>query len=352
MASEAPAIDLRSDTVTRPTAGMRRAMAEAEVGDDVYGEDPTVRALQERVADLLGTEAALLVPSGTMANQIALRAHTRPGDEVLIGKDAHCWLFESGALAALAGAQTQVLPGDGRFTAAAVRAGFKPDDPYLAPTRVVAVENTHNMGGGVCWDPAALAEVTDTAHALGMATHLDGARLWNAAVAGATTERALARGFDSISVCLSKGLGAPIGSVVAGGRDLVQRCHRFRKMYGGGMRQAGVIAAAGLYALDHHRPRLGEDHAKARDLATRLHGAPGLRVDLAAVDTNVVMIDLDQPIAGAVVAAARRHGLRLGTIHERRLRAVTHLDVDAAQMAPAATALARAVAEASAGAAG
>lgn len=321
-------VDLRSDTVTRPTAPMRHAMAHAEVGDDVYGEDPTVRQLEERVAGLLGTEAALFVPSGTMANQLALKAHTRPGDEVIIGKDAHCWRHESGALAALAGAQTQAMA-DHRFTAAEVRAAFKStDDPYVAPTRVVAVENTHNMAGGIVWSTAQLAEVTDAAHALGMATHLDGARIWNAAVATGSTERELAAGFDTISVCLSKGLGAPVGSVVAGTREVIKRCHRLRKMHGGGMRQAGILAAAGLYALDHHRARLADDHANARALATALGDAHNLRVDLDRVHTNIVMIDLVKGTADAVIAVAREHGIRLGSAGPHRIRAVTHLDVD------------------------
>jgi threonine aldolase len=337
-------IDLRSDTVTKPTPAMRRAMAEAEVGDDVYGEDPTVRALETQVAALLGTEAALFVPTGTMANQIALRAHTRPGDEVLIGRDAHCWVHESGALAALAGAQTQVLPGDGRFTADAVTAAFVPDDPYRSPTRVVAVENTHNMGGGTVWDPAEVARVVDAAHALGMLAHLDGARLWNAAIATGRAERELARGFDSVSVCLSKGLGAPAGSLVAGSRDLITRCHRFRKMYGGGMRQAGILAAAGLHALEHHRARLADDHRAARALAEALAGRPGLRVDPAAVATNIVMIDLDRPRAAEVCVAARRAGIGIGTVHASRIRAVTHLDVPANAVPRAAEAIAAAVA--------
>src|SRR5687768_7411606 len=238
-------VDLRSDTVTKPTGQMRAAMSTAEVGDDVYGEDPTVRALEERVADLLGTEAALFVPSGTMANQIALRAHTRPGDEIIISRAAHCWRHESGGLAANAGVQTLMLANH-TFTGAEVRAAFKPEDPYQAPSRVVTVENTHNMGGGIVWDPAALVEVTQTARALGLATHLDGARLWNAAVATKTSERDLAHHFDSIAVCLSKGLGAPVGSLVAGARDFIRKCFRLRKMHGGGMRQAGILAAAGL----------------------------------------------------------------------------------------------------------
>lgn len=321
-------VDLRSDTVTRPTAAMRLAIANADVGDDVYGEDPTVRKLEETVAELLGTEAALFVPTGTMANQIALRAHLRPGDEVIIGKEAHCWRFESGALAALAGAQTQVIGEDGMFTAAEVRAAFKADDPYQSPTRVVAVENTHNMGGGTCWDRAQLADVVQTAHHLGMVAHLDGARLWNAAVAVGVTEKELATGFDSISVCLSKGLGAPAGSVVAGSRGLIKMCHRFRKMYGGGMRQAGILAAAGQYAVEHHRARLAEDHAHAKLLAEALAGAPGIRVDLTRVQTNIVMIDFERGTARAVVELAREEGVLLGTAGAQRVRAVTHLDVD------------------------
>jgi threonine aldolase len=340
-------VDLRSDTVTRPTPAMRRALAEAEVGDDVYGEDPTVRALEERVADLLGTEAALLVPSGTMANQVALAALTRPGEEVLIGRDAHCWLFESGALAALAGAQTQVLPGDGRFTGDDVRAAHKPAAVYwLATTTVVAVENTHNMAGGVCWAREALAGVIAAARSLGMALHLDGARLWNAAVAQGVSERELAAGFDTVSVCLSKGLGAPAGSLIASTRERIGTARRLRKRFGGAMRQAGILAAAGQYALEHHRGRLAEDHAHARYLAEALAGAPGLAVAPGGVETNIVMIELDAPVAEAVVAGARRRGVLLGAVGARRLRAVTHLDVDRAGCTRAAEAIAAAVAEA------
>ena len=325
------AIDLRSDTVTRPTEAMREAIARAEVGDDVYGEDPTARRLEEAVAELLGHEAALFVPSGTMANQLALRALTRPGDEVMIGKDAHCWLFESGALAALAGAQTQLLPGDGRFTADAVRAGFKAEISYLSPTKVVALENTHNMGGGVIWPEAQQAEVQAAARALGMSLHLDGARLWNAAVASGRSERALAAGFDTVSVCLSKGLGAPAGSLVVGSRDVIARCHRFRKMYGGGMRQVGVLAAAGLYALEHHRARLAEDHANARRLAELVGEGPGLSIELARVETNIVMVGVEAPVAAADLAAAcAAEGVRCSAFAGNRLRLITHLDVDRA----------------------
>jgi threonine aldolase len=340
-----PAVDLRSDTVTRPTASMRQAMAAAEVGDDVYGEDPTVKKLEERVADLLGTEAALFVPTGTMANQVALRAHTKPGDEVIAAREAHCWRHESGALAAISGVQTSVLA-DFTFTAAEIRAAFKGDDPYVSPTRVVSVENTHNMGGGICWPRELLVEVTRTAHALGMATHLDGARLWNAAIAGNTTEKELAAGFDSIAVCLSKGLGAPVGSVVAGKRELIRRCHRFRKMHGGGMRQAGILAAAGLHALEHHRARLADDHANARALAEALAGTKGLNVDVSRVHTNIVMIDVDKISADAVCAQAKPLGVLLGSAGAQRVRAVTHLDVDRDGVLAAAKVIAQIVAAA------
>ncbi|HVV88014.1 MAG TPA: GntG family PLP-dependent aldolase [Kofleriaceae bacterium] len=347
--STSRSIDLRSDTVTQPTAAMRAAMAAAEVGDDVYGEDPTVRRLEETVAELLGYPAALFVPSGTMANQVALRALTRPGEEVIVGQDAHCWRFESGALAALAGAQAQVLPGDGRFTADQVRAAYKPAISYLSPTTVVEIENTHNMGGGTVWPAAQLADVLAATRALGMSAHLDGARLWNAAVATGRPERELAAGFDTVSVCLSKGLGAPVGSLVAGSKELVARCHRFRKMYGGGMRQAGILAAGGLYALEHHRARLAEDHANARRMAELLVGVPGLAVDLAKVETNIVMIEVAAPlVASELVTACGAVGVRCSTMNATRLRLVTHLDVDRAGCERAAQVLA-AVARAQAG---
>ena len=343
-------IDLRSDTVTKPTAAMRAAMASAEVGDDVYGEDPTVRRLEETVAALLGQEAALFVPSGTMANQIALRAHTRPGEEVIIGANAHCWLFESGALAALAGVQTLQLPGDGRFTGDQVRAAYKPSISYLAPTTVVALENTHNMGGGTIWPAEQQAGVLAAARALGMAVHLDGARLWNAAVASGRSERDLAAGVDTVSVALSKGLGAPAGSLVAGSKDVIVRCHRFRKMYGGGMRQAGILAAAGLYALEHHRARLAEDHANARRLAELLQGVPGLGVDVARVETNIVMVDVAEPLVAAELAVAcAAEGVRCSAFAPNRLRLITHLDVDRAACERAAEVIAQ-VTRAAAGA--
>jgi threonine aldolase len=336
----AAVIDLRSDTVTRPSPAMRHAMAHAEVGDDVFGDDPTTNDLQARVADLLGKEAALWVPSGTMANQVALRAQTRHGDEIIIGVGTHCWRFESGGLAALAGVQTQVVGTDGMFTAADVHAAYKAVDPYQAATRLVAVENTHGMSGGTVWDPAQLLSITEAAHALGMRTHLDGARIWNAAVASNTTERAIAAGFDSVSVCLSKGLGAPGGSLIAGTRAFIKDCHRLRKMYGGGMRQVGILAAAGLYALDHHRPRLADDHANARAFADILDGLPTLRV--RPPQTNIVMIDLTHGTVAEIIAKARDAGVLIGANRvdartlpgeahlTQQLRVVMHLDVDRA----------------------
>jgi threonine aldolase len=331
-------IDLRSDTVTRPTPAMRKAMADAEVGDDVYGEDPTVKRLEERVAELLGKEAALFVPSGTMANQVALAAQTKHGDEVIIGAGAHCWRYESGALAALAGCQTQVIGDGGMFTAADVRAAFKAEDPYAAATRVVAVENTHNAMGGIVWDRARLGEVTAAAHALGMTTHLDGARIWNAAVASGASERELCDGFDSVSVCLSKGLGAPAGSVIAGPRDLLKKCHRLRKMYGGGMRQSGILAAGGLHAVEHHRARIAEDHANAKLLAEGLAGARGVRV--LAPQTNIVMIDLERGTTAEVIERAKAKDVRIGAMGAMRIRAVVHLDVDRAGVQRAAQVIA------------
>ncbi len=318
-------VDLRSDTVTRPSRAMRDAMANAEVGDDVMGDDPTVHRLQERVALLIGTEAALFVPSGTMANQIALRAHTQPGDEVLVGKDAHTWRDESGGLAANAGIQAQVMP-DYFFTADHVRAAFKPHHFSISPTRVVSVENTHGWSGGKPWDLGQLAEVTTAAHELGMTTHLDGARLWNAAIATGKTEKQLAAGFDSVSVCLSKGLGAPIGSLVCGTRDFIKRCHRFRKMHGGGMRQAGILAAAGLHAIDHNRARLADDHANAKAFAEALASTS---VIVRPPATNLVFFDVTRGTAAELIARAKDRGVLLGNgTTATCVRAVAHLDVD------------------------
>ena len=324
-------VDLRSDTFTKPTPAMRAAMAAAEVGDDVWGEDPTARVLEERAADILGKDAALFVPSGTMANQIALLVHCRPGDEVIVGRGAHTRLYESGAGAAWAGVQFAEVGGaDGTFTGDDVEAAALPADRNLPRTRLIAVENTHNRGGGRVWPRAQLDAVAARARARGLALHLDGARIWNAAVASGIPERELAAPFDTVSACFSKGLGAPVGSVIAGGRDDVERARRFRKMLGGGMRQVGVLCAAALYALEHHRGRLAEDHANARRLADGLAGVAGVTVDPARVETNIVIFEVTGIPSAELARRTEASGVRLHAIAPTRLRAVTHLDVDAA----------------------
>ncbi|MSP60527.1 MAG: low-specificity L-threonine aldolase [Myxococcales bacterium] len=325
------AIDLRSDTVTRPTAAMREAMARAEVGDDVFGDDPTVNALQEAAAARLGKEAALYVPSGTAANQIALLTHCRPGDDVLIGDGAHQMCLESGGGGALAGVQYSVIGKGGFFTAAEVVAAIKPDNAHYPPTRLCSVENTHNSSGGRVWQGDQVRAIAEVARARGIALHLDGARLFNAEVASGIPAAQIAAPFDTISFCLSKGLGAPVGSLLVGSRDTLVRAHRYRKMLGGGMRQAGIIAAAGLYALTHHIGRLAEDHENARRFAVAVAGAPHVLIDPATVETNIVLLELaaSAPLdAEELVRRARERGLLLVTMGRRRVRAVTHLDVD------------------------
>ena len=332
------AIDLRSDTVTRPSAAMRRAMAEADVGDDVYGEDPTVNRLQEVVADLLGVEAALYVPSGSMANQIAIRIHTRPGDEALAGRGAHSYLYESGAAAGLSGVQMTLLDGDGRFTGDQVRAAYKGGDHNRPPTTLVMVENTHNAGGGLVWGRAELDGVLAACRDLGLRAHLDGARLWSAAIASGRSERELCAGFDSVSVCLSKGLGAPVGSLIAGSRAVIDLAHRARKMMGGGMRQAGILAAAGLFALEHNRGRLAEDHENAALIARGLTGAPGVTVSPA--ESNILMVDFASHTGEEAQRLAAERGLLFWSWGGRRIRLVTHLDVSRADCARAVEILA------------
>jgi threonine aldolase len=322
-------VDLRSDTVTRPAPGMRAAMAAAEVGDDVLGDDPTVIRLQERAAELLGQEAALFVPSGTMANQTALKVHCEPGDDVLACDGAHLMWYEAGAAGAIAGVQVRSIGRAGRFSAEDVASAYQAGGPTQPPTRLVCVENTHNRSGGVVWPREELAGVVATARRLGMRLHLDGARLLNAATVVGAPPSALAGGFDTVSLCFSKGLGAPVGSVLAGSKPLIARALRFRRMLGGGMRQAGVLAAAALWALDHNIARLADDHANARWLAERLASVPGLVVD-AAPPSNIVMVDLGPGLPGARDLSARlaARGVLCLPFGERRLRLVTHLDVD------------------------
>ena len=318
-------VDLRSDTVTRPTPAMREVIARAEVGDDVFGDDPTVNALQERVAALFGKEAALFVSSGTQGNLCALMSHCQRGDEVLVGQLAHSYRYEGGGAAVLGSVQPQPLPQqvDGTLRLEDIAAAIKPDDEHFARTRLLALENTWN---GKVLPQAYLDAATDLAHARGLATHLDGARLFNAIVASGTEPARLVRGFDSVSVCFSKGLGAPVGSVLVGPREFIARARRVRKALGGGLRQAGLLAAAALYALDHHVERLAEDHALAKRLADGLASIPGITV--TAPDTNIVFAEVAGGRAEALLAHLKQRGVRAtGLIG---LRFVTHLDVDAA----------------------
>ena len=337
-------IDLRSDTVTRPTPGMRKAMADAVVGDDVFGEDPTVRALEEEVADLTGKEAALFVTSGTMGNQLAIACLTRPGDEVILGEDAHVAFYEVGASAALSGVQFVTAGRGGFFSEGDMLERVKPDAYFYPRTSLVTLENTHNRAGGKVWEPSAAAGVARAAKARGIASHLDGARLWNASLACGHSVADLAGPFDTVSVCFSKGLGAPVGSALAATKDLVRAARRRRKMWGGGMRQAGILAAGALYALTHHRSRLVDDHAHARLFAAAIRDADVATVDLASVVTNIVNVDLPLSIpADDVVRVARELGALVNATGPGRLRVVTHLDVSREDAVLAADRLVRAI---------
>jgi threonine aldolase len=328
------AIDLRSDTVTRPTDAMRAAMAAAPVGDDQYGEDPSTNHLQERCAALLGKEAALWMPSGTMSNQVALRVLARPGDEVIASREAHASWHEAGGAAANAGVQMVEVGCGGLFTREDFEAAIKPQGlPVFAPSTVVQVENTHNRGGGLVFPQAEAVRICSAARERGIASFLDGARLWNAAIASGRSEAELAAPFDLVSVAFSKGLGAPGGSLLAGSRQLIQRANRHRRMLGGAMRQNGIFAAAALHALEHHRARLADDHANARALAEAIAGAPGVELDRATVQTNIVIFRLAPGAmdAATLVARAREQGVLVSAFAARTVRAVTHLDVSAAQ---------------------
>jgi threonine aldolase len=337
-------IDLRSDTVTRPTPAMRRAMADAPVGDDVLGDDPTVAALERRVADLLKKEAAVYMPSGTMTNQVAIRTHTEPGDEIVLEATAHSYFFESGAPAALSGVMCRLIDGrHGLFTADQVRGVLRPKNEHFPRTKLVCIENTHNRGGGSVWPVEQIAGVEAVAREAGLAMHLDGARLWNASIATGVPEHEFARHFDSVSVCFSKGLGAPVGSALAGTRDFIARARRFRKMFGGGMRQAGIIAAGALYALEHHRARLAEDHANARRLADALARLPGIELDPATVETNIIIFRVTAMLAADLVARLGAAGVLVLATGPDKIRAVTHLDVSSDQIAEAIALFGRAM---------
>ena len=318
-------VDLRSDTVTRPTPAMRAAMASAELGDDVFGDDPTVNALQERIAALLGKEAALFVPSGTQSNLASIMTHCARGDEYIVGQMAHTYRWEGGGAAVLGSVQPQPLEHqtDGTLALKDIDAAIKPDDSHFARSRLLCLENTL---GGKALPLAYIADATALARKRGLATHLDGARLFNAAVKLAVSARDMAQHFDSVSVCFSKGLGAPVGSALVGSQGFVRAAHRWRKMLGGGMRQAGMLAAAALHALDHHIERLADDHALAQRLASGLEGLPGLTVE--PPQTNILFADVQGERADGLMAHLKARGILATGLY--RLRFVTHLDVDAA----------------------
>jgi threonine aldolase len=322
-------VDLRSDTVTRPDDGMRRAIAAAEVGDDVFGDDPTVLALQRRVADLLGKEAALFTPTGTMANQLGLKSNTQPGDEVLLDAGAHMLHYEVGAGAALSGVQFRTFESPpGGFGVEQVRGLRRPPYYYAPRTSLVEMENTHNSRGGEVFAIDRMRAVREWARSEGLRVHLDGARLWNASVASGVSLRDYAACADTVSVCFSKGLGAPVGSAIAGDEETIRRAHRFRKMWGGGMRQVGVLAAAVLYALDHNLPDLEKDHVKARHLAAAVERCKGLAMAHRA-ETNILIVELvdgrDTP--AALIEELGRNDVRAAVWTDRSIRMVTHRDV-------------------------
>jgi threonine aldolase len=326
-------LDFRSDTLTRPTPGMRAAMAQAPVGDDVFDEDPSVHALQDRLAALLGKEAALLVPSGTMSNQLGVRVHCLPGDEFLCEAGCHIFNYEQGGYAQLSGVAVRPVEGNqGVLRLEQLTGLIRGDNEHLTRTRLVCLENTHNRGAGRIQPYEIVKSICDWAHANGLATHLDGARLFNAVVATGIDAARWSKPFDTVSVCFSKGLGAPVGSALAGPKDLIAKARRARKLFGGGMRQAGILAAAALYALDHHVERLAEDHANARLLAGAVRSIAGAELLGDAVDTNIVIFKVDPALGTAAefCEKLKAAGVLMLAIGAQQVRAVTHLDVNAA----------------------
>ncbi len=325
--------DLYSDTVSKPTAAMRQAIANADVGNEQAGEDPTVNKLCDMTAELLGKEAAIFLPSGTMCNEIAYRTHCQPGDEIILDKTGHALHFETGGPAALSGVMTRPMDGvRGMFTAEQVHEAVHPRTRHAPYSRLLSVENTANLGGGAIWPLAQIAEVTAAAREHGMNCHLDGARLMNAVVASGTSAKDYADQFDSVWIDLSKGLGCPVGAVLAGDSDFIERAWRFKHQFGGAMRQAGIIAAAGVYALENHVDRLADDHANAKRLARGLAQLPGIDLDVGEIETNMVYFDVagTGKTAAAVGQGLRDRGIRIGAMGEYLMRAVTHIDVDEA----------------------
>ena len=344
-------IDLRSDTVTQPTPAMRQAMAQAEVGDDVYGEDPTVNRLQELAADMLGKEAGLFVTSGTMGNLAAILAHCNRGDEVILGNKAHTFLFEAGGISALGGVHSCQLPNqpDGTLRLEDIQAAIRPDDPHDPITRLITLENTHNRCGGVALSAGYTRSVGDLAHSHGLALHLDGARLFNAAVAQGVPAGELVEPVNSVTICLSKGLCAPVGSVLCGSQEFIRRAHRIRKQLGGGMRQAGILAAAGIVALETMVDRLAEDHARARRLADGLAEIPGLVLDPGTPHTNMVFVGLTEAVpltAEQVERHLNERGVKVGVVAERQFRLVTHYWIDDQAVERAASAFSQVLGQA------
>jgi threonine aldolase len=323
-------IDLRSDTVTRPTSAMRRAMAEAEVGDDVYGEDPTVNRLERRAAEIMGKEAALFVPTGSMGNVIAIKLHTRPGDEVICDHHAHILDWELGTHSWFSGCVLRPIPSkDGILRWCDIEPAIRPRSPHCSPTTVVHMENTHNMGGGTIYPIHELHRISDQAHERGLKVHIDGARIFNASAASGISADCIVSKADTVMFCLSKGLGAPVGSILAGTEEAMVRARMHRKQLGGGMRQVGVLAAAGLIALEDMPRRLSEDHANARLLAEGLAEVPGIVIEHAKVVTNIVIFDIDGrgTTPSDVVSQAKSRGVLVSGIGRTRIRLVTHYDV-------------------------
>ncbi len=332
-------IDLRSDTVTRPSRAMREALAAAEVGDDVFGEDPTVNILQDYVADLLGKEAALFVPSGTMGNQICIKVHTHAGDEIILEKESHVFNYETAGTAFLSGVQVHTIEGShGVLPLDALRKAVRPQVYYMPRTALICIENTHNRAGGTIYPLQEIEELSTFARQSGISLHLDGARLWNACVATGTTPKEYARLVDSVSVCLSKGLGAPVGSLVVGSRKFIEDARRYRKIFGGGMRQAGLLAAAGMYALKNNVTRLAEDHEKAQVLARELVQVTDLSLDPASVHTNIVIVNTEATGKSPtqLLGMFRKQGVLLSQGTFNSLRAVTHMDVSLEEVKRAA----------------